>query len=246
MQEFTSFLASSSGLTSLLPCDMQPAITNPSQPPAVVFMDQPIGPVHPKVLPLKSFHFVLGIIQVIVGVLMFLLEVAAMSFGVPFTRGEGISCGILIFVAGLLSLLGARFNSRPLITACMILNIIATVACFSGLRLSIEEVHWTQYPSVKNSGNNRYPYFLFGFGKSVFILIWCLFEFILTIVHASLSCRSVCLCCMPGPKASGQPGAAYQTDPAYGSYVGQQQAFGYVGPQQPQAPAYYETAQVKS
>lgn len=200
---------------------------NPKSPTAVIVVHElPSNSTQIRQLHLKPFHLIGGIIQMIIGILMFLVEIAAVCSFILFATGPGIYCGLLIFVSGLLSMLGSKLESRSLIIASMVLNIIAAVACGIGLSMAGVEIYLFQKHIF-----GEFPYIddatvPFGFGKSIFMLICCLFEFIFTIVHATMICKIVCSCCMKNEAVVANMGPQKQVE--YQTHIYPAPSMGYV------------------
>lgn len=147
-------------------------------------------PPKPNELPLKSFHFYFGVVQMIIGELLFVTDIAALSAHVNLPAiGSGIFCGVLIFVSGLLSLLASKRNMRSLMKACLVTNVIATAACV--LAIFFESWAVNVYEDLFEYYSRKTRRFQFGFGKSAFLLVIFSIEFFATIVHASLACKSL-------------------------------------------------------
>ena len=149
----------------------------------------------PAQLPHAKLHMVFGIIQMVVGALCFVLDVIAVSLASQHPRfGAGIYSGIFFCVAGLLGNLAGRNNSTCCVIGCMVMNIIAScVAVISITEASSEITTITMDLHI----GYIYAYGQFFRGKSAFVACACVFEFVFTIIHASLTCASCCYCCMP-------------------------------------------------
>lgn len=165
--------------------DRSDPVLGPNTPEVHNMVVFPASAQNEQLFPSRA-HLIIGIIQICIGNLMIVTGVVTVfTLSAAPTIGVGIYCGVPILVSGIFSILTAlksTYSTKFLVT-CMILNIVSSVLCGIGFTLAYIQAMVFHFSTIK--------YF------SIFWLIFCLGEMVLTIVHASLICRSNCQCCRP-------------------------------------------------
>ncbi|XP_018668375.2 membrane-spanning 4-domains subfamily A member 8 [Ciona intestinalis] len=138
----------------------------------------------------QNNHKVLGIMQMIIGVLCIGLAIVSFIISKGYypssirVSGAGIWCGIFFLITGILGFLASKSkNSRCLVIATMVLSIMSSVMAFNLIIISIT----TAVVGGTTAGESNATVII----HSV-VAFFALFEFVLSIVHSAVCCAGTC------------------------------------------------------
>lgn len=134
---------------------------------------------------LSILHIVSGCLAVSVAGLMFFLKSGYQKNEEPFiTVGEGMFCGLIFIITGIIGLNSIKRTTYCKITASLVLSIFSSLSGFIMIVISLATMHW----SVRK---NYSP----GIVSHILLVICGLFELVLGIITSSFSCHACCGCC---------------------------------------------------
>ena len=134
---------------------------------------------------LSITHIVSGCLAVSVAGFMFILKSGYQKNEEPFiTVGEGLFCGLIFIITGILGLTSIKRTTYCKITASLVLSIFSSLSGFIMIVISLATMQW----SVQR---NYSPAIV-----SHILLVLCgLFQLVLGIITSSFSCHACCGCC---------------------------------------------------
>ena len=134
---------------------------------------------------LSILHIVSGCLAVSVAGFMFILKSGYQKNEEPFiTVGEGLFCGLIFIITGIVGLGSLKRTTYCKITASLVLSIFSSLSGFIMIVISLATMHW----SVRR---NYSP----GIVSHILLVICGLFELVLGVVTSSFSCHACCGCC---------------------------------------------------
>ena len=134
---------------------------------------------------LSILHIVSGCLAVSVAGFMFILKSGYQKNEEPFiTVGEGLFCGLIFIITGIVGLASLKRTTYCKITASLVLSIFSSLSGFIMIVISLATMHW----SVRR---NYSP----GIVSHILLVICGLFELVLGVVTSSFSCHACCGCC---------------------------------------------------
>ena len=136
---------------------------------------------------LSILHLVSGSLAISVAVIMLILKSGYQrnERRPPFsTVGEGLFCGIMFLVTGIIGITSIKRTTYCKISAFLVLSILSSLSGFMMILLSLTTMGWSLY-------KNYTP----GIVCHCLLIICGLFELVLGTVSSSFSCHACCGCC---------------------------------------------------
>ena len=144
---------------------------------------------------LSVLHIVSGCLAISVAGFMFILKSGYQKNEEPFiTVGEGMFCGLIFLITGIIGLNSIKRTTYCKITASLVLSIFSSLSGFIMIVISLATMHWSVYKGYSP-----------GIASHVLLVFCGLFELVVGIVTSSFSCHACCGCCgaVEGGRAGG-------------------------------------------
>jgi len=143
---------------------------------------------------LSILHILSGCMAISVAGFMFILKSGYQANEEPFiTVGEGMFCGLIFLITGIIGLNSIKRTTSCKITASLVLSIFSSLSGFIMIVISLATMHWSVYKSYSP-----------GIASHILLVFCGLFELVIGIVTSSFSCHACCGCC--GAAEAGQAG----------------------------------------
>ena len=134
---------------------------------------------------LSILHIISGCLAVSVAGFMFILKSQYQKNEEPFiTVGEGMFCGLIFIITGIIGLNSIQRTSYCKITASLVLSIFSSLSGFIMIVISLATMNWSVYKGYSP-----------GIVSHVLLVICGLFQLVLGIITSSFSCHACCGCC---------------------------------------------------
>ena len=144
---------------------------------------------------LSILHIVSGCLAISVAGFMFILKSGYQKNEEPFiTVGEGMFCGLIFLITGIIGLNSIKRTSYCKITASLVLSIFSSLSGFIMIVISLATMHWSVYKGYSP-----------GIASHVLLVFCGLFELVIGVITSSFSCHACCGCCgaVEGGRAGG-------------------------------------------
>jgi len=145
---------------------------------------------------LSILHIMSGCLAVSVAGFMLILKSGYQQNEEPFlTVGEGLFCGLIFVITGIIGLNSIKRTTYCKITASLVLSVFSSLSGFIMIVISLATMQWSLYKGYSP-----------GIVCHILLIICGLFELVLGVVTSSFSCHACCGCC--GAAEGGRAGGS--------------------------------------